>query len=52
MNEALLLRFHSDDTISSKGFLATYVAVERQDSDEILGGGEESENEDVDHRRR
>lgn len=35
MNEALLVRFHSDDTIVSKGFSAAYAAVDQQDSDEL-----------------
>jgi len=35
MNEALLVRFRSDDTIVNKGFSAAYVAVEPMDSDEM-----------------
>ncbi|XP_054258423.1 tolloid-like protein 2 [Macrosteles quadrilineatus] len=34
VNEALLVRFHSDDTIVSKGFSASYKAVEPINSDE------------------
>lgn len=34
VNEALLVRFHSDDTIVSKGFSASYVAVEPMNSEE------------------
>uniref|UniRef100_A0A1B6GTE4 Metalloendopeptidase n=2 Tax=Cicadellinae TaxID=33370 RepID=A0A1B6GTE4_9HEMI len=34
VNEALLVRFHSDDTIVSKGFSASYVAVEPLTSEE------------------
>ncbi|XP_014300153.1 bone morphogenetic protein 1 [Microplitis demolitor] len=44
MNEALLVRFRSDDTVSNKGFSAAYVAVDRQDSDENLGGIDEEDN--------
>ncbi|KAG8041034.1 hypothetical protein G9C98_002022, partial [Cotesia typhae] len=44
MNEALLIRFRSDDTVSNKGFTAAYVAVDRQDSDENLGGIDEEDN--------
>jgi hypothetical protein len=35
MNEALLVRFHSDDTIVNKGFSAAYVADDQMGSDEI-----------------
>lgn len=45
MNEALLVRFRTDDTISNKGFMALFVAVDRQDSGENYGS---SEDEDVD----
>ncbi|XP_011152064.2 tolloid-like protein 2 isoform X1 [Harpegnathos saltator] len=43
MNEALLIRFRTDDTIASKGFVAIFLAVDRQESEENLGGedGEE-----------
>lgn len=34
MNEALLVRFQTDDTISNKGFVAVFVAVERQQDSE------------------
>ncbi|XP_050485193.1 bone morphogenetic protein 1-like [Bombus huntii] len=45
INEALLVRFRTDDTISNKGFMALFVAVDRQDSGENYGG---SEDEDAD----
>lgn len=45
MNEALLVRFRTDDTVSYKGFMAFFVAVDRQDSGENYGG---SEDEDAD----
>ncbi|OAD59859.1 Tolloid-like protein 2 [Eufriesea mexicana] len=45
INEALLVRFRTDDTISNKGFMAFFVAVDRQDSGENYGG---SEDEDAD----
>ncbi|XP_031835041.1 tolloid-like protein 1 tolkin [Nomia melanderi] len=45
MNDALLVRFRTDDTISNKGFVAMFVAVDWQDSGENYGG---SENEDAD----
>lgn len=35
MNEALLVRFRSDDTIVSKGFSAAYVAIDPVDSAEL-----------------
>ncbi|XP_067013394.2 protein tolkin [Anabrus simplex] len=35
MNEALLVRFRSDDTIVSKGFSAAYVAIDPMDSPEM-----------------
>ncbi|XP_033211645.1 tolloid-like protein 2 [Belonocnema kinseyi] len=43
MNEALLVRFKTDDTISNKGFAATFIAIDRQDSEETLGGEEEED---------
>ncbi|XP_032664732.1 tolloid-like protein 2 isoform X2 [Odontomachus brunneus] len=43
MNEALLIRFRTDDTIANKGFVAIFVAVDRQESEENLGG---EDNED------
>ncbi|XP_066581573.1 protein tolkin [Prorops nasuta] len=45
MNEALLVRFRTDDTVTYKGFLAAYVAIDRQDSEENLGGGGEDEDD-------
>lgn len=45
MNEALLIRFRTDETLSSKGFAATFVAIDRQDNEEIYSG-EEEETED------
>ncbi|XP_063979523.1 protein tolkin [Diachasmimorpha longicaudata] len=44
MNEALLIRFRTDDTVSNKGFSAAFVAVDRQDSEENLGGIDEEDN--------
>ncbi|XP_034943059.1 tolloid-like protein 2 [Chelonus insularis] len=44
MHEALLIRFRTDDTVSNKGFSAAYVAIDRQDSDENLGGIDEEDN--------
>lgn len=44
MNEALLVRFRTDTTISSKGFLAAFVAIDRQDSEESFGGEEEEDD--------
>ncbi|XP_043283629.1 tolloid-like protein 1 [Venturia canescens] len=41
MNEALLVRFRTDDTVSDKGFSAAFVAVDRPDSDENYGGVDE-----------
>ncbi|KAG7190872.1 hypothetical protein KM043_006933 [Ampulex compressa] len=41
INEALLVRFRTDDTISNKGFVAIFVAIDRQDSEESLGGEED-----------
>jgi hypothetical protein len=35
MNEALLVRFRSDDTIMNKGFSAAYVANDPMGSEEI-----------------
>jgi len=43
MNEALLVRFRTDDTISSKGFIAIFVAIDRQDSEENFGGEDDEE---------
>ncbi|XP_015432107.1 PREDICTED: tolloid-like protein 2 [Dufourea novaeangliae] len=42
MTEALLVRFRTDDTISTKGFVAVYVAVDIQDSAEKGYGEEEN----------
>ncbi|XP_048514923.1 bone morphogenetic protein 1 isoform X1 [Athalia rosae] len=47
MNEALLVRFRSDDTISNKGFSAVYFAIDSQDSEEILEGGEDEDDENL-----
>lgn len=44
MNEALLIRFRTDDTVANKGFSAAFVAVDRQDSEENLGGVDEEDN--------
>lgn len=41
MNEALLVRFRTDETVSDKGFSMAFVAVDRQDSDENYGGVDE-----------
>lgn len=46
-NEALLVRFRTDDTISFKGFVAVFVAVDRQDSDESYGGEDDEDNENL-----
>lgn len=34
-NEVLLVRFKSDDTINSKGFSATYVAVDENENEDL-----------------
>lgn len=47
MNEALLVRFRTDDTIANKGFAATFIAIDRQDSEEVLGGKEDEENQNL-----
>ncbi|XP_029672193.1 tolloid-like protein 2 [Formica exsecta] len=44
INEALLVRFRTDDTISSKGFKAVFVAIDRQDSEEKFGEDDEDQN--------
>ncbi|XP_076233982.1 tolloid-like protein 1 tolkin [Calliopsis andreniformis] len=49
INEALLVRFRTDDTVSNKGFVALFVAVDRQDSGESYGG---SEDDDADEELR
>ena len=38
MDEALLLRFKSDDTINSKGFSASYVVLDDTDNYEYDDG--------------
>lgn len=43
MNEALLIRFRTDDTMSNKGFIAIFVAIDRQDSEENFGGEDDEE---------
>ncbi|XP_050448327.1 tolloid-like protein 2 isoform X1 [Cataglyphis hispanica] len=43
INEALLVRFRTDDTISGKGFKAVFVAIDRQDSEENFGGEEDED---------
>nr|XP_012228893.1 PREDICTED: bone morphogenetic protein 1-like [Linepithema humile] len=45
MNEALLVRFRTDDTISNKGFMAVFVVTDRQDSEENLGGEDDEEQD-------
>jgi len=47
MNEALLVRFKTDDTISNKGFVAIFVAIDRQDSEENLGGEDNEDQENI-----
>lgn len=47
MNEALLIRFRTDDTISNKGFVAVFVAIDRQDSEENLGGEDNEDQENI-----
>lgn len=47
MNEALLIRFRTDDTISNKGFLAIFMAVNPQDSEESLGGEDNEDQENL-----
>ncbi|XP_071577832.1 tolloid-like protein 2 isoform X1 [Temnothorax nylanderi] len=47
MNEALLVRFRTDDTISNKGFVAIFVAIDRQDSEENLGGEDNEDQENI-----
>lgn len=37
MNEALLVRFRTDDTIANKGFAAIFMAIDQQESEENLG---------------
>lgn len=44
INEALLVRFRTDDTIANKGFVAIFVAVDRQESEENLGGEEDEDS--------
>lgn len=46
VNEALLVRFHSDDTIVSKGFSASYVAVEPINSEEMAYKRQEEEEDE------
>lgn len=47
MNEALLVRFKTDDTIANKGFAAVFVAIDRQDSEENLGGEDDEDQENI-----
>jgi len=47
MNEALLIRFRTDDTVSNKGFLAVFMAVNQQDSEENLGGEDNEDQENL-----
>ena len=39
------MRFRTDDTISKSGFAATYFAYDRPDSEEIVGGEDEDEDD-------
>lgn len=45
MNEALLVRFRTDDSLSNSGFAATYYAYDRPESENV-GGSEDDEDED------
>ncbi|OXU25209.1 hypothetical protein TSAR_008830 [Trichomalopsis sarcophagae] len=45
INEALLVRFRSDDSISKTGFAATYFAYDRPESEELVGGEDEEEDD-------
>lgn len=47
MNEALLIRFRTDDTISNKGFSAIFFAIDAQDSEETIDGGEDEDDENL-----
>ena len=47
MNEALLVRFRSDDTIVNKGFSAAYVAIEPISSEELADRLAEDEERQV-----
>nr|XP_046480526.1 bone morphogenetic protein 1 isoform X1 [Neodiprion pinetum] len=47
MNEALLIRFRSDDSISNKGFSAEYYAVDSEDSEEFIEGGEDDDDDNL-----
>lgn len=43
-----MIRFHSDDTIVSKGFSASYVAVEPMNSDEMTFKHQEPDEDEDD----
>jgi len=48
MNETLLVRFRTDDIISNKGFVAIFVAIDRQDSEKNLDGEDNEDQENID----
>ena len=45
INEALLVRFRTDETVSSSGFAATYFAYDRPGSEEIVDGDDDEEDD-------
>lgn len=47
INEALLIRFQTDETIVNKGFVAIFVAVDRQESEENLGGEDDEDSKNL-----
>ena len=48
VDEALLLRFKSDDTINAKGFSTAYVVIEDNDNFDYDYGKSEEEEDDED----
>lgn len=47
INEALLVRFRTDDSISKSGFAATYYAYDRPESEELVGGEDDEDEDDL-----
>ncbi|KAJ8670674.1 hypothetical protein QAD02_001933 [Eretmocerus hayati] len=48
INEALLVRFRTDDSVSKSGFAATYFAYDRPESEELVGGEDDEEEDSID----
>lgn len=52
ISEELLVRFRSDDTVVGKGFSASYIAIDTQESKEFSEIDDDEDENEEDFRRR